>query len=337
MSKKLTLDDLSAELKLSKFSISRALRGNKGVSKETREFVLKAVRDLGYEHSAFRPAPTPDTAERQIRLIIPRGDAIDNPYWMSVIGGAESEARRRGYALVTVMAEDGYLLDKTATPSGIILAGRRARGVLESYLTLDIPTVLIGYPRPGEEVDTVHVASWEAGYLIGRHLRELNHTRILYITDDQHDEARREKLRGCRDAFARTPSAELREMVFDPERESGTGVLAERMRWDDCWPTAIVCASEMMCFKVLLALSEMRLRVPDDISLVGSNSSSQAMQMAPDVTTVSSPMREIGSTAMALLDHCMKTGRMKTGPALVHRRIALTAKLTVRESTRRVE
>jgi LacI family transcriptional regulator len=332
VSKKLTLDDLSAELKLSKFSISRALRGNKGVSKNTREFVLKAVRDLGYEHPALRPAPAVAAAERQIRLIIPRSDAIDNPYWMNVIGGAEAEARRRGTALVTVMAEDGYLVDrKGARPAGIILAGRRARGLLEAYLTLDIPMAMIGYPKPGEEIDAVHVASWEAGFLVGQHLREYGHRRVLYITDVQNDDARMEKLRGCRDAYVGAADAEVREMVFDPEREAGTAALAERLRWDAGWPSAIVCASELMCFKILLALSENRLRVPDDISLIGSNSSPQAMQMAPDVTTISSPMREIGSTAMALLDR-----RMSSGPAPVFRRIALTARLTVRGSTKRI-
>jgi LacI family transcriptional regulator len=335
--KKLTLDDLSAELNLSKFSISRALRGSKGVSENTREFVLKAVKDLGYEHPALRPAPppaaAPPAAEPQIRLVIPRGHAVDNPYWMNVIGGAEAEARKRGFALVTVMAEDSYLLDrKAAKPSGIILAGRRARGLLESYLSLDIPMVLIGYPKPGEEIDAVHVASWEAGFLVGRHLRELGHKRIVYITDEQHDEARMEKLRGCRDALSPDCQAEAREVVFNPERETEISALVERIRWNDGWSDAIFCASELMCFKVLLALSEVRLRIPDDISLVGSNSSARAMQMAPHVTTISAPMHDIGSTSMDLLDR-----RIESGAALTPRRVALTAKLVVRGSTKRLK
>jgi DNA-binding LacI/PurR family transcriptional regulator len=330
VSKRLTLDDLSAELKLSKFSISRALRGNKGVSDETRAFVRQAVRDLGYDHPTLRPSFATVAHERQIRLIIPSGDAVDNPYWMGVIGGAEAEARRRGLALVTVMAEDGYLPDRKAgEPAGLILAGRRARGLLEAYLTLDMPMVLIGYPKPGEAIDAVHVAHWEAGCMIGRHLCGLGHRRILYITDAQRDAARAEKLRGCRDAGA---PAEVRELVFDPERESGTGELAERICGDKLWPTAIVCAGEFMCFMVMLALSEKRLRVPDDISLVASNSSAQATQMAPDVTSVSAPMAEIGGTAMALLAQ-----RIACGPATLHRRIALTAELIVRGSTRRIE
>jgi DNA-binding LacI/PurR family transcriptional regulator len=67
-------------------------------------------------------------------------------------------------------------------------------------------------------------------------------------------------------------------------------------------------------------------------SLVGSNSSPQAMQLAPDITTISSPMSEIGSTSMVLLE-----GRILSGQATVHRRVALTAKLTVRGSTKQAK
>jgi len=325
--KKLTLDDLAVQLRMSKFSISRALRGGKGVSDTTREFVLKAVRELGYDHLALRE-PAPGTA-RQIRLIIPRDDAIESPYWINVIGGAEAAARRIGFALVTVMAEDGCDMGWEATrPSGIILAGRRARGRLEAYLTLDIPMVLIGYPRPGEAIDAVHVANWESGVLIGRHLRALGHTRLAYLTDEPHDEPRAEKLRGCRDAFADLPGAQIREVVFYPERETELGVLAERMLGGAPAPTAIVCASDVMTIKAMLALGERGLRLPDDISLVGSNNSTKAMKIAPNVTSISAPMQDVGSTAIELLQRRFELGRQP-----VQRRIALTSQLVIRAST----
>jgi hypothetical protein len=85
---------------------------------------------------------------------------------------------------------------------------------------------------------------------------------VLYITDERHDEARMEKLRGCRDAFTAVQGADVREMVFDPEREKNIGDVGDRIRWGSTWPDAIVCASELMCFKVLLALSEKRAKIP---------------------------------------------------------------------------
>ncbi len=323
--KKVTLDDLSGRLRLSKFSISRALGGKKGVSDSTRELVMNAARELGYVHPGIRVG---SAAGRQlVHLIIPRNDVIDNPSWIEAISGAEAEARRMGWTLVTALAEEDYAVaSDSAEVNGILLAGRRSRGLLESYTSLDLPVVLIGYPNPGEHLDTVHVADWEGGVLIGRHLKSLGHKRIAFVTDAPSDLGRRERCRGCRDALG--DEAEVVEVLYDPENEREPGALYGRLKALQPMPTAIVCASETVCFAAVVALSEAGVRVPADMSLVGSQTSPRPAQAGFNVTTIRNPTYRVGAMAADLLRQ-----RMLAGNDWVPRRVALCPELIVNATT----
>ncbi|MBL4812486.1 MAG: LacI family DNA-binding transcriptional regulator [Rhodobacteraceae bacterium] len=322
--KKITLDDLSEHLQLSKFSVSRALRGKKGVSSETRELVLKAARDLGYKHSSLET----EAAARSIRLVIPRDDARDNPAWFDVIEGAEEEARKMGYSLVTTLAEEDGDLSNGGTASGILLAGRRSRGVLESYLALPIPVVLIGYPKPGEAIDTVHISDWEGGDLIGSHLKALNHRHVAFVTDAPDDAGRQERLRGLRGGLA--PDGQVSCLHYDPENETDPSALLRRIEALPDRPTVLVCASDAVCLSTILALQQSGAQIPDDFSIVGGNRQWSVAMTGVDVTSLSAPMHELGRQGLLLLHE-----RIGSPTGTPYRRVALAPTLRIREASLR--
>lgn len=324
--KRVTLDDLSSYLQLSKFSVSRALSGRKGVSSATRALVVDAARKLGYDHPGLRGG---QGGRERVQLVIPRIDAIDNPSWIEVIGGAEAEARRAGWTLVTALVEDSFVAsDDHPGVRGILVAGRRSRGLLESYIASDVPVVLIGYPKPGEHIDAVHVADWEAGFLMGAHLRELGHRHVAFITDAPEDLGRRERLRGCRDAME--DSGTVSELLFDPEREREARAIYGRLKESGPLPTAVFCASEAVCVSVLMALTEAGVRVPADMSVATSNSTLRPAQVGFDVTALNAPMYEIGALAVDLLRK-----RIRTDGNWTPRRLCLCSDLVVKATTAR--
>ena len=297
--RRVTLDDLSSDLNISKFSISRALSGKKGVSDSTRALVIDAARRLGYDHPGLKDGTVSQRA--QVQLVIPRIDAIDNPSWIDVISGAESEARRYGWSLVTTLVEDDFAVvdGDISHVDGIILAGRRSRGLLESYIASEVPVVLIGYPKPGERIDAVHIDDWEGGFLIGKHLRALGHKEALFITDAPEYFGRRERLRGCRDGFGEAGT--VNEMLFDPERERETSKIYQSISAFRPAPTALICASEAVCYNVLMAVVRAGIRIPNDLSVVTSNSTLRPSQVGFEVTSLHAPMYEVGGAAIGLL------------------------------------
>lgn len=324
-SKKVTLDDLSAELQLSKYSVSRALSGKGGVSPQTRDAVIEVATRLGYDHPALRRGERV-LQDAQILLVIPRTDAADESFWLEVMSGAESEAARLGCVLVTSLAaENGHADAHLGKAQGILLAGRRSRGLLEGYLQTRLPVALIGYPEPGETFDAVHTDNWEAGYLAGAHLRELGHRNIAFVTAAPDEMSRRERLRGCRDALGGS-QAQVTLVAFDPAE--GTERFVERIRQDQPMPTAIFCANDVPGLQVIWALHQAGLRVPQDLSVVNSSAPSSAMQFGPEITTVRVPMREIGEAAMAMLAR-----RMLASGERAPRRLSLGVQLHIGGTT----
>ena len=141
-------------------------------------------------------------AERHIRLLIPRDDALVSSFWVEVIAGAEAEAQTLGFRLaIDVLGLDRNPDDLDGSVSGLILAGRRSRGVIEPYLSLPIPKVLIGHPRPMELVDSVQSANFDAGYAVGDMLGRLGHRRIAFFTDAPEDEGRNLRQAGLAEAM----------------------------------------------------------------------------------------------------------------------------------------
>jgi len=320
MSRRIKLEDLAQHLGLSKFSVSRALSGKPGVSTQTRDAVIRLARELNYAHSGI----SEPSEERVIQLIIPSADAIKSSFWVEVIGGAEEEARLLGYRLATeVLGEKSMPGPLDASVAGIILAGRRSRGVLEPFIRLPIPKVLIGHPRPMEMIDSCQQANFDSGFAVGDLFGQLGHRSVAYFTDAPDDEGRNLRLAGLNEAM-RKHGGQVVVHAFDDERE------ARFMALDafsvDPLPTAFACATDLVAMTIAWGLNELGLKIPDHISLVGSNDSHAAAQLGLRLTTVRQPMREIGEVAVQTLHWRINHARADSRP----RRTLLTPELIAR-------
>jgi LacI family transcriptional regulator len=323
MVRRLTLDDLSDELKLSKFSISRALSGRPGVSEATRQIVLNAARELGYNHAATA-GPAPDNPI--VHLIIPRADAMSSSFWVEVISGAESEALATGFKLtVDVLNDRGpdILDDKVG---GLILAGRRSRGVVEPFIALPMPKVLIGHPRPMELIDSVQSANFDAGYVVGAALGALGHRRIGFFTDAPEDEGRNLRQAGLIEAMRVHGGTVLPPFAFDPSGDAKSTVLAALA--GDHPPTAFAGATDFVAITLAWGLLELGLKVPQHVSVIGSNDSHTASQLGLKMTTVRQPMQEIGAAAIEMLRWRMQRAAANARP----RRTLLTPEFVERST-----
>ena len=92
-------------------------------------------------------------------------------------------------------------------------------------------------------------------------------------------------------------------------------------------PTAIFALTDVMAVGVLHAAAKMRLRVPDDLSVLGYDDISIASYTIPPLTTVAQPITEMGATAVELLLHQMRE------PESSPRTVVLETHLVIRQST----
>jgi LacI family transcriptional regulator len=245
-----------------------------------------------------------------------------------VVAGAEAEALRLGFDFsVDLITEDSNSTAILRGISGLIVAGRRSRGLSEQYIHADLPVVLIGHQTPFERVDCVRSSSWASGYLIGRHFADLGHRHVAYFTDAPEDKARQERLRGMRDAMKVIEGASITSHPYVPGSDA-VAALRRSLAAADA-PTAIFGATDLVAMTIAWAALEMGLKIPQHVSVAGCNDLPVALHIGLKLTTIRQPMRDVGAAAIQMMDWRLERAR----PGEASRQLLLQPQFVQREST----
>jgi DNA-binding LacI/PurR family transcriptional regulator len=207
--------------------------------------------------------------------------------------------------------------------------------LIERGLTLvafDLGATLEGIDLP---VDSVSVDNRKAGYLVTRHLVEIGHRRIGYVSGATATVSRRERLRGYEDALReagitvdpRLVSASPAAFGFDDTNAAEHGRAAAReLLAQNPQPTAIVGFNDMHALGACAAVRDFGLVLPRDISVVGIDDIILGTLVDPPLTTVHQPMDALGKAAVDLI--MQRLADASGAP----RRVVLDPHLVVRNS-----
>lgn len=296
--------DVARRAGVSQSTVSLVLNGKAAgrVSQRVQETVLRAARELGYQPCL--PARTLRLGRTHIAaLIIPD---VANPVFATVLQGAEQAARLRDYTVVQVSTGndadwqqrivhalatrsiDGFILfavDLSANPNLELLRGNAV--VVDGY-SPEFPSLLL---------DIEYGASTAM-----RHLLDLGHRRVAHLAANIDVETFRvrqrvyERLLGEAGIPLRAEYQATCGLDFAEACNAALGLLqcAEP-------PSAIFCDDDMIAAGVYKAARTLRLRIPDDFSIVGFCDGLVAQLLDPPLTTVIIPALEIGRRAMELL------------------------------------
>ncbi len=287
-------------------TVSRVLSGKPYVAIETKERVLSAISELGYRPSAAaRSMVTQRT--HLIAMLVPH---LTDPNFGILFSGAERTAREQGYSVLVADFD-------SAADNGGILAEHRVDGVLvlepqnfhgQEYIT-DLPLV---------ELDDTPVDHRAGGRLVGQHLRQLGHERLVFIGGPKDAPHAVGRYQGLLEDY---PNATW--YAGDWTAESGYALLETALQHQ---PTAIFAANDYIALGVIHGLRNKGLSVPQDISLVGFDDIPLAKHFNPSLTTVQQPLEQQGSMAATFL--IAKLRGQKT--PVQH---AISPNLILREST----
>ena len=240
-------------------------------------------------------------------LVIPD---LQNPFFADLARGVEDVAARHGYTVLignsdeSVDKETRYLNVMMAEAvDGIILPpSGEGRSAAIDLARAGVPLVCVDRRLDKARVDTVVVDNVRGAAEATEHLIALGHRRIGYLEGKQGVSTTRERLEGYRAALARHGIAGDPGLVVsgDSRPESGrrlaTTLLGMRAR-----PTALLAGNGMMALGALEAIHALRLRIPDDVAVVGYDDMPWALALTPALTVVRQPGHELGSRAMELL------------------------------------
>lgn len=135
-----------------------------------------------------------------------------------------------------------------------------------------------------------------------KHLIDLGHRRIGYITGDERLASAKDRHRAYVDTMAQQGLGRDASLIVkgDFTQKRGFEGTMKLLSLADP-PTAIFAANDLSAFGAIAAIHESGLRVPDDISVVGFDDIPTAAQFYPALTTVRQPIHQIGRAAVNTL------------------------------------
>jgi LacI family transcriptional regulator, galactose operon repressor len=319
------LDEIAAAARVSVPTVSKVINGRADVSAATRSRVEALLKAHGYVRKAPR--------KRRAGLI----DLVFSdlsPWSVDLIRGAEEAAlaaRTRLAVSVTATEADAERwlrsLDRSRTDGVILVLTELAPRHRARLVQLRTPIVIVdpaGQPDP--EIPSIGAANWAGGLAATEHLIQLGHRRIATITGRLSALCSQARLDGYRAALARAGIAVDPGLVVEGDfrHESALAAAQELLALADR-PTAIFAASDTQAMAVYEAARLRRLRLPDDLSVVGFDDLPMSRWLSPPLTTLRQPLAEMAALAVRML--------LAGDAATFNQRAELATNLVVRSST----
>lgn len=335
--RKVGIKDVSREAGVALSTVSHVLNGTAPISQEVRVRVLDAARRLGY--LAKRQQKGAIASLTTVYLVVPPANLPHNDLnlvsW-TLLTSLSRECERRG---VRIVAHNG----SPDLNGAEVLAGARAAGaegivivyddnpkLLKAVRQSDIAAVLLNGEDPTMSIDTVAPANRYGARLATEWLLSRGHQKILHLTWRGRSTIQR-RLDGFFDAYEqRELSRDLGRVLYARGYEPNHGrdalrQFVEEHRGLDGY-TAIFCAADNLAIGALAECHAQKLRIPEDLAVVGFDGVAPVDLTVPSLTTVRVPLEALaGATiqalekrlSMSVADH--PTCRIELGCQLVER------------------
>lgn len=323
--------DVAQQAGVSKATVSHVINDTRFVEQETKQRVLEAIAELDYRpNAAARSLTTRKTGI--IGMVI--GDAT-NLFFSEMLMGVEGVIRSQNYGLVVCNTnevlehEDHYLnLVLGQRVDGIIAAATSKRWkALAAAEVQHTPVVYVDRTFDGMDGPFVGVDNYGGAAEGTRHLIKCGHKKIGMLAGLPRLSTMRERIVGFRRALsgADLPCNEEWIVTSELSIEGGKEAALTLLGQDDR-PTAVFVNNNLLCLGALLALRELSLSCPTDVSLVSFDDHPWAAVSDPPMTVVHQPAWQVGRSAAELLCNLL------SGAEVASSKVILPCEMVLRQS-----
>ena len=299
---KYTIQDVAKKANVSIATVSRILNGQMGYTKETKERVLEAIKELDYRrNSVARGLVTKKS--NIIGVLLPDVSTI---FSAEILHGIEDWAHSKGYSVVICnTGKDGMRVKEYIE----VLESRQVDGIINISINMNdeecellesfnIPCIFVSmvnykYQFPYVKVDDIQAAAYATQYLIDK-----GHRRIALISGPIEDPVAGEpRIMGYRRALI-SNHIEVDEKLIKIagfSYEQGVDAMKELLQEQDF--TAVFAVSDHLAAAAIQVIHEHGLKVPSDISIIGYDNTAIAQMCNPPLTSLGQPLYEMGKAA----------------------------------------
>ncbi len=307
---KYTLRDIAKRANVSPATVSNALNGRPGVSKSVQETIIALAHEMGYQ-----PSRESNRASRHVRLIIFRSHGMvvmDTPFFSELIESIQLECHRMDLELfishISSKLDSDYLDQINAFRSeecaGIILLGTEMNETeLKLYRNFRSPMVVLDNLFRMENIHSVVMNNWQAGFLAAEALFDAGHRDIQHITSSISFNNMTDRQLGLTAGLARH-GLQLEDSMIWPVQPTMNGAYEDMkalLRAGKPLPDAFFAANDIMAIGCMRAIREAGYQVPDDVSIIGMDDTAICLACTPQLSTVHVFRQELGRTVVRTL------------------------------------
>lgn len=337
----ITIKDIAKELGVSPSTVSRALKDHPDIGQETKDRINELAKKLNYQPNtvalSLRQSKT-----NTLGVIIPE---IAHFFFSAVISGIEDIAHDAGYHVIITQSNESFEREVMNTKAlfnsrvdGILMSvSRETKNYehLQSLLDYEIPLVFFDRIVDSLNACKVIVNDEQGAYEATTHLIEQGCYRIAHLAGPQNLAISKNRLNGYKAALA-----DNRYMIDEnlikvcglgtfEEAESITNEILE-YRFP---PDAIFANNDVAAYGAMMAIRKKKLRIPEDIAIVGFSNWRFSSLIQPALSSVTQPGFKMGQEATRLLMKQINKGKDEES---VTETISLKTNLVVRESSKKI-
>ncbi len=331
MSSNVTLEAVARLAGVSTSTVSRYLSGTHPVSPDKKAAIDSSIDKLNYRPNLVARG----LAKGRTMTVGVMTQEILSSFFNEAMRGVEDGLIGHNYEAIFV---SGHWDPADEARRLTSLMGRGVDGVVLIMGGLEdsvmarhangVPMVLMGRHSALKQVHSLSFDHYDGACRAVRHLVELGHKRIAFVSGPPDRFDADERMRGYRDTLAQAGIAFDDQLVASGNYVEPGGVTAMNILLDRGRPfTAVFAGNDDSAYGAMLAMHRRGIVIPRDVSLVGYDDLPHSSYCIPPLTSVRQPLRELGREAANAIVALIE-GRKPPRSALTR------LELIVRESTR---
>ncbi|GAB3855056.1 LacI family DNA-binding transcriptional regulator [Hymenobacter terrigena] len=335
-SKRISIQDLAAELGLSVSTISRALNNAFDVSDATKAQVWALAEKLNYQPNSMA-ASLRSGRSNVLGVIVPH---INGAFFPAVVHGIERLASQAGFNVMICQSSEEVDREKKhinallkAQVDGVLVSmssTTRDFAHFEQVRRKGIPLVFFDRIPDIANVCGVVADDYRGAYQLTEHLIAQGCRRIAHLAGPQHLNITFNRHQGYHDALLAHGLPYDKQLVvpLSNSRMDGGAAAMRQLLKGPVRPDAVFAAYDFAAAGALQVLEEHGIRVPEDMALAGFSNEPFTTMIKPQLTSVDQHGELMGEAAVQLFLQLQKRSDTFTG-----QRIVLKTKLMIRESS----
>lgn len=281
------------------------------INENTKKKIEKIAQEMGYVRNVYATM-LKSSVTHTIGVIMPDSS---NPFFSEVFKGIDKAAQERDYQIIVMNSEGVYENEEKFIKT---LLERRVDGILlfpmqESYEDIrelikeNFPMVLVGREIDEWNVDEIFSDEVKGGYIATKHLIEKGRTKIKMITDQLYNSASLGRLEGFKKAlkekgisFSENDVKLCHHVHEGYHVQAGYDKTMEMLQKKEKFD-GIFCYNDLIAYGAIKALKEKKVKIPQEVSIVGYDDIRFSRLIEPELTTVKVHKFEMGYQAFQMI------------------------------------